>query len=204
MPKHEKFWNLIASKSGAKLSANDHKLLELMQAYLGTNKAVLDLGCGPGHITLEMAPKVKSVLGIDTSKGMIQVAKELAQDAATHKAEFSVLSMDDDSLNNKQYDIITAFNMLHYVPNPQSIIERIHQLLSPQGIFISSTACLHEGSKTLGNFMKWGGRLKLLPRATFYSFSSIEKLIEHGGFEIEEKQVLSNIQEYYLVARKNS
>ena len=45
--------------------------------FLHTEK-ILDIGCGPGDITLEIAKRTREVYGTDISEGMIEVAKQKA------------------------------------------------------------------------------------------------------------------------------
>jgi 2-polyprenyl-3-methyl-5-hydroxy-6-metoxy-1,4-benzoquinol methylase len=44
--------------------------------------------------------------------------------------------------SSESYDVILALNMLHTVPNPQDVMQRINEILNPDGLFISVTTCL--------------------------------------------------------------
>ena len=45
------------------------------ERLLGLEKDVLDLGCGIGRVALAIAPRARSVLGLDVSPGMIDEAQ---------------------------------------------------------------------------------------------------------------------------------
>lgn len=86
------------------------KLCEV--AELGPETTVLDIGCGGGHLSIALAPYVKSVLGIDISVRMINYAKKLA---AEHKAENVTFKhknwndmASDDPLIKNGFDIVFA------------------------------------------------------------------------------------------------
>jgi len=46
---------------------------------LGSCTSLLDVGCGPGHIALAVAPQVPTVIGMDHSPGMLARLSEFAQ-----------------------------------------------------------------------------------------------------------------------------
>jgi len=46
---------------------------------LRSDMDVLDFGCGTGNVGLQLAPHVRSVVGVDTSEGMITVLKQKAE-----------------------------------------------------------------------------------------------------------------------------
>lgn len=75
---------------------------------------ILDLGCGDGVLTKQLAnlvPKGK-VLGIDASKGMIETAKELERS----NLSFAVQDINDIAFSN-EFDLIFSNAALHWVSN---------------------------------------------------------------------------------------
>jgi len=98
------------------------------------NENVLDIGCGDGKITSELAQKVLngSVLGIDNSKEMIALAKKLFppdkfknlcfQLGAAQQLEFT-----------EQFDVIFSNAALHWVKDHQPILSGISRVLKKDG-----------------------------------------------------------------------
>jgi len=98
------------------------------------NENVLDIGCGDGKITHELAYKVSNgyVVGIDNSKEMIELAKKLFppgkfknlcfQLGAAEKLEFT-----------EQFDVIFSNAALHWVKDHQPILDGVSRALKKNG-----------------------------------------------------------------------
>jgi trans-aconitate methyltransferase len=95
------------------------------------NEKILDLGCGDGTLTQNLAKLVPNgnVLGIDASKGMINVAKEKESD----NLEFALMDINNINLNQK-FDIIFSNATLHWIKNHNKLWDSINKLLKPNGI----------------------------------------------------------------------
>jgi len=66
----------------------------LKQIMLKPDMDVLDFGCGTGLLTLRMAPMVKSITGVDSSLGMINVLREKA--TKQRQTNVRVVQLDPD------------------------------------------------------------------------------------------------------------
>ena len=93
---------------------------------------VLDFGCGTGLVTLELAPKVGSISGADTSPGMLKVLADKAE--ALH---FPVGLVPLDSAGGGDlggpYDLIVSSMTLHHIADIQALFSRFGQHLRPGG-----------------------------------------------------------------------
>lgn len=108
---------------------------EVLKAYQVNPRAyILDVGCGDGKITLELAKLAKEgkALGIDSSPSMIQFA-------STHfpKTDFPNLSFAkqkaEDITLPQQFDLITSFSCLHWIRNPELAFQQLSASLKPGG-----------------------------------------------------------------------
>lgn len=82
---------------------------------------VLDFGCGPGRLTFQFAKVANSVIGVDISKPMIDLAIEtkLFEDKCT----FHVNDRDDLSIiESDSVDLVFSFITLQH--NPPKIVEK--------------------------------------------------------------------------------
>lgn len=98
------------------------------------DERVLDVGCGDGKITTQIAEKVPhgQVLGIDKSLSMIELAKLSFPVEIHQNLEFKVEDIQHLSAG-ETYDLITSFSCLHWVKNQVVALEKIKQLLNPKG-----------------------------------------------------------------------
>jgi 2-polyprenyl-3-methyl-5-hydroxy-6-metoxy-1,4-benzoquinol methylase len=201
--KSKNFFDKISSRSSRerkKLRGTALKTIEAARRHLSSGQEVLDFGCGTGDLTLAIAEIVKSVQAIDTSPGMVEVAQAKASDVGNVK--FTNSSIDDVRRSGDTFHIVTAFNVLHYVEDIEADARRVGDLLSPGGLFISSTACLGERISFLGLLVLTLGKLRIMPEMTFFKKSELEKLVSSGGFQIIETVKLSRLPEYFIVAKK--
>jgi trans-aconitate methyltransferase len=111
------------------LAEEDLALLTLT----GTER-VLDVGCGDGKITAEVAGRVPrgSVLGVDPSRDMIAFASAHFGPPARPNLRFEVA--DARRLPYRgEFDLVVSFNALHWVPEQAEALGSIRAALTPQG-----------------------------------------------------------------------
>jgi cyclopropane fatty-acyl-phospholipid synthase-like methyltransferase len=112
---------------------------EIGQAMVGAiffdkNMEVLDFGCGTGLITLRLQPLVKSITGLDTSRGMLEVlqAKIQSNNLANVKIQFLDLEKGEEPVGS--FDAIVSSMAFHHVPDSLTLFRRFNSLLNPRGI----------------------------------------------------------------------
>ena len=145
MSKSEKFWDQSASNydnTEEKFEYVHSRSRENTKRYLKDTDIVLDYGCGTGTTACEISGLVKSVRAIDISTAMIEIAKGKAATAGVVNVDFEQADIFDEAFQNDSFDVVLAFNMLHTVPDPESVVQRTVELLKPGGLFISVTPCL--------------------------------------------------------------
>ena len=62
--------------------------LALVEQHLRPECDVLDLGCGHGELTLDLAPKCHSIAGIEREPGYLELARELALERGVTNVQF--------------------------------------------------------------------------------------------------------------------
>lgn len=101
-------------------------------------KTILDLGCGTGGHALILAKRGYSILGIDRSGEMLNIAKRKAQNAGL-EIEFKQGDITDISLNNKFDSVIAMFAVMSYQTTNKaiaSVCKVAKEHLNPGGLFI--------------------------------------------------------------------
>lgn len=100
----------------------------------GTEK-VLDVGCGNGKVTAQIASRVPegAVVGIDPSSEMISFASSQFVCPAHPNLRFEV--GDARSLSCRdEFDLIVSFNALHWVPDQDGALASIRRTMKPNSI----------------------------------------------------------------------
>lgn len=110
----------------------------LTSAGTKSGMACLDVGCGGGHVTLQMARLVGpsgSVTEIDMDGAKMQLAQQDAERQAIANATFRVL--DADTLNyGEEYDLVYARLLLTHLSDPLDVLRRMANAAKPGGLII--------------------------------------------------------------------
>jgi trans-aconitate methyltransferase len=107
---------------------------QLALLALDGHQSILDVGCGDGKITAEIAARAPAatVLGVDPSRDMIAFASTHFGPPAHGNLRFEVA--DARRLPyEEQFDLVVSFNALHWVPDQAAALRSIRKALQPQG-----------------------------------------------------------------------
>jgi SAM-dependent methyltransferase len=94
---------------------------------------VLDVGCGYGYTSIELARICQQVVGIDPSHTMIEYALSFKKNAGLKNVEFDCLPADVLPVD-PCYDLVVLDNVLEHIPNQAEVLRRISQVLKPGGV----------------------------------------------------------------------
>ncbi|MEE9260894.1 MAG: methyltransferase domain-containing protein [Candidatus Scalindua sediminis] len=103
----------------------------ISELNLEGNENILDLGCGDGLLTANLAKLVPNgnVIGVDASEGMIEVAKEKER----NNLKFLLMDINEIDLNHHQFDFIFSNATLHWIKNHNQLWANIYKLLNTNG-----------------------------------------------------------------------
>ena len=92
----------------------------------------LDFGCGTGLVTLELAPKLGSISGADTSPGML---KTLAGKSEIQGIPVRLMPLDPAGNGELggPYDLIVSSMTMHHVADVPALFRRFAHHLNPDG-----------------------------------------------------------------------
>ena len=104
---------------------------------LEPDMAVLDVGCGPGRVSIPLAERVPDgeVLAVDIQAGMLRRAKEKAENARLSNIRFVQTGVGEGKLGRNHFDRALAVAVLGEVPNQHAALQEIFDALKPGGIF---------------------------------------------------------------------
>lgn len=113
---------------------------KILKPYIKTGMTVLDMGCGPGFFTIEIAKLLNGsgkVIAADLQDGMLKKVKqkisgtELEQNIVLHKCQSETIGV------KEKVDFVLAFYVVHEVPNQDKLFLELKSILKPDGkIFI--------------------------------------------------------------------
>lgn len=104
--------------------------------HLAEGLSVLDVGCGPGTITVDLAQTVAPgiVTGIDTSAKVLQEARTLASGAGVTNVEFVEADVYDLPFADASFDIVHAHQVLQHLTDPITALHEIKRVTKPGGL----------------------------------------------------------------------
>lgn len=107
-----------------------------LTAHLVPGVAVLDVGCGPGSITIDLAGRVAPgrVVGLDAAPDAIAAAGEAAREAGVANLELAVgdvyaLDHADDS-----FDVVHAHQVLQHLADPVAALREMRRVCRSGGV----------------------------------------------------------------------
>jgi trans-aconitate methyltransferase len=109
-------------------------LIELLNPQPGDH--ILDLGCGTGQLTAEIAQSGAEVIGLDKSDEMLAEARKNYPHLAFVSGDAAGFRFPDSPLS-KPFDAVFSNAALHWVKDAEGAIESIAQALRPGGRFIA-------------------------------------------------------------------
>ncbi|MCV7257831.1 methyltransferase domain-containing protein [Mycobacterium shimoidei] len=119
---------------------NDYTEHALRLAGLRTGMRVLDVGSGPGDVSLIAARLVGptgSVLGVDAAPEMIDLARTRAAEQGLTAARFVPGTVDAIALD-EPVDAVVGRLILMHLPEPAATVRRLSSLVRPGGVMVFS------------------------------------------------------------------
>jgi ubiquinone/menaquinone biosynthesis C-methylase UbiE len=136
---------------------NPHKITK---PYIREGMTVLDLGCGPGFFSLDMAELVGEsgrVIAADLQDGMLEKlgnkirGTDLEKRITLHRCESNRIGVSD------AVDFVLVFYMFHEVPNQAEFLDEIRSMLKPSGRVLVVEPPLHVSKATFEEMIRKAG-----------------------------------------------
>lgn len=113
--------------------------VELMKSLLTIEPGmkILDVGCGTGNFTVELARGDNQVVGIDTSGGMLEVAREKMQNVGN--VDFKQMDASALTFEDETFDIVVALTSFEFMEDKQSAFDEMWRVLKDGGQLVIGT-----------------------------------------------------------------
>lgn len=126
-------WN---PEAYAKSSSAQKKWAEelISKIHIRGNERILDIGCGDGKITVQIASLVPegSIVGIDNSREMINFARKKFPSSRWPNLSFQYGDATDLKYAN-EFDLVVSFACLHWILDHGPVLDGIRRSLKPGG-----------------------------------------------------------------------
>lgn len=157
-------------------------VVDLLAAKAG--ERILDLGCGTGTLSAELAATGVTVIGIDRSPEMIAEARRKFPHLQFQVGDARSLQFDE------QFDAVFSNAVLHWIPEAEEVIAGVVRALRPGGRFVAEfggKGNVAEVVKSLEQALTALGIAHLGANPWYYpGIAEYSSLLEKHGLEVRE------------------
>jgi SAM-dependent methyltransferase len=110
--------------------------------YLESGMSVLDVGCGPGTITADLAASVAPglVTAVDESADVLDVARAEAERRELSNVSFATADVHQLGFPDGAFDVVHAHQVLQHVADPVAALREMRRVCAPGGIVAARDA----------------------------------------------------------------
>ncbi len=150
-------------------------LLPLLNPQPG--ERILDVGCGTGHLTSEIAALGAETLGIDSSPDMVAQARQNYP-----KLKFQLADAKSFRVS-EFFDAVFSNAALHWIPDARPVVQAVHRALKSGGRFVAEFGGKGNTGQVMTALQQAGASDPL--RSFYYpSVGEYSTLLESEGFEV--------------------
>lgn len=200
-----RFWDRIAERYSKRPVADEasyQKKLAVTRTYLRPEMKVLEFGCGTGSTAITHSPFVKHIRAIDISSKMLEIARGKATRGGVGNVTFEQETIEEVSVSDHSLDVVLGLSILHLLDNKEEAIAKVHRMLKPGGVFVTSTACIGDTMKFFKIIAPVGRLLGLMPLVKVFTTDELVASLTAAGFEIDHQWQPGKGKAVFVVAKK--
>ena len=158
---------------------------KILSPYLKEGMTALDLGCGPGFFTIDMAQLVGNagrVIASDLQEGMLQKLQNKILETGIedriilHRCEKDRIGI------SEQVDFILAFYMIHELPDQNAFFNEISAILKTGGLLLIAEPPFHVSKQAFRQTLEKAEKAGLVRAAGPKIFFSKTAILKKIGF----------------------
>jgi trans-aconitate 2-methyltransferase len=148
-----------------------------------TGERILDIGCGTGHLTAQIADSGARVVGVDRSPEMVAAARKAYPHLRFEVADARELPY------SAEFDAVFSNATLHWIQEPELVVRSVRKVLRPGGRFVAEFGGKGNIRKMQGAFDQAFSELHATAPGEinpwyYPSVSEYATLLESNGLEV--------------------
>jgi ubiquinone/menaquinone biosynthesis C-methylase UbiE len=151
---------------------------------LSPDMDVMDFGCGTGLLTLRLQPFVRSITGVDSSQGMLNVLKAKIEKEHLSNVRPQYLDIELGDVLAGKYHLIATSMTLHHMKDIKPLLQKFYAILKPAGHLCVADLDLD------------GGRFHSCNEGVFhmgFDRAKLRQFIEEAGFDYVREMTAAEI-----------
>jgi len=178
MDREERYSRVYPVEKAESLDSKLRKLVQnprtILKSYIRPGMMILDLGCGPGFFTIEIAKMLNGrgkVIAGDLQEGMLEKIKgRISGTILENLIELHKCEADKIGLKSK-VDFILAVYVVHEIKDHDKLFEEMKAMLNPDGKILIVEPSFHVSGKNFNDMvekiLKAGFEVNQAPRILF-------------------------------------
>jgi ubiquinone/menaquinone biosynthesis C-methylase UbiE len=190
LEKEQNFWKEAAEGYDEWITSDFQDQYEvnwdILTKYIDPTLRVLDVGCGPGDLSIRISQQCHEVQGVDVTPEMIQIAEEKAAFEPAN-VYFQQADACDLPFEDYSFDTVMSVNALQTMIRPEMAIMEMSRVLKPGGELLLITYCYGDSSLSDSeSLINWA--LKYGSQVVWQRFklTQLVDLLQTNGFEVLE------------------
>ena len=147
-------------------------------------KRILDYGCGTGLLGFGLSDEAKELVGMDSSRGMLDVFEKKAKELGFQNISCQFHDAHEHSLQQQSFDSIVSSMTLHHIKDPASFMQECAAALTKEG-----SVCMVDLDKEDGSFHSDNSGVEHFG----FCHDDIEQLMQQAGLEVTFLQNIHHI-----------
>jgi SAM-dependent methyltransferase len=107
---------------------------DFLLPHLHHDTHLIDVGCGSGELSLELAAEVRQLTGIDGDRAEVELARSSAEESSTSNAVFVVGDAYALPLPDSQADAVFGHSVLEALDRPAEALSEMSRVLKRNGV----------------------------------------------------------------------
>ena len=105
----------------------------------------MDFGCGTGLLALKLQPLVRSVTGVDSSQGMLDIFNAKIAKMKLNNVKTVLVDLYKGDVLTGSYDLVLSNMTLHHIKEIEPLFAQFYKVIAPGGYLCISDLDLDDG-----------------------------------------------------------
>ena len=134
---------------------------------------------------------------------MIAIAKGKAEAQKINNITFEQLTIEELKVEDCTYDAVLGLSILHLLKDKEQVIAKVYKMLTPGGIFVTSTTCMGDAMSWFKLIAPIGKALSFFPLVKVFTAQHLIDSLTDAGLAIDYQWQPSKDQAIFIVAKKS-
>jgi ubiquinone/menaquinone biosynthesis C-methylase UbiE len=170
----------------------------LKQHILTPDMDVLDFGCGTGLLTIRLQPFVRSITGMDSSPGMLNVLNDKIIKLRLPNVKTILVDMEKGQKLTRSYHLVLCSLTLHHIPDTKPVLAQFYQIIVPRGYLCVADLDLDEGQFHEDKAGVFHAGFDRSVMRQYFSETGFENIVEETAAVVTKQSLSQGIRDFTI------